>query len=130
MSSARARAPQMLSQLEGMMGEMERITVLPEELWHSTLQSLQVRWLDAMSSSVLMCKDAVHLAFARVMRCLHPALCRSLHRPSCCLNAMLQRCNHWAAHFQEGAHSCIQVAHEVCISCAVADPLSVCYSLV
>ena len=32
----------MLSQLEGLMTEMERITVLPEELWHSMLQTLQV----------------------------------------------------------------------------------------
>lgn len=42
-ASLRQQHPDMLSQLESFMTEMDRITVLPEELWHSALQSLQVR---------------------------------------------------------------------------------------
>ena len=41
-ASARSQRPEMIAQLESFMNEMERITVLPEELWHSALQSLQV----------------------------------------------------------------------------------------
>ncbi|KAK9802051.1 hypothetical protein WJX73_007032 [Symbiochloris irregularis] len=58
-SAARARQPQMLSQLEGIMGEMERITVLPEELWHSILQSLQV---DILRRAAVLHSEATRLA--------------------------------------------------------------------
>lgn len=55
-AGARKLHPAMLSQLECVMTEMERITVLPEEHWHSLLQSLQVvtAWLCTLPMRVCM----------------------------------------------------------------------------